>query len=290
MEMVIDIGSLSEAWRLLTKVVAETQVAAYDREKREFESIEIGVSKPVAKYFARVHVILMKLTRHLVTTPAREIKRGVLSGLTPRFTDEVRLYAMRSDFDLSDLGAGIARAESFQSDQDRRNPSAHALAVAHATGGRTGAGGGRPSRQTLNQAPRRWLRSQPATGSSATDAPRAATAPTASSTTAAPMAAAAAGRSLGQLGETTSPTAVPAPSASPAETTTSGRRSVVLAPAAHVPTLRREGALPRRVQGNSKPTRTSAVALPVFGTISRSPCHAVRLLPPSSMDIARIQR
>ena len=39
---------------------------------------------------------------------------------------------------------------------------------------------------------------------------------------------------LGQLGETTSSTAVPERSASPAETTTSGRRSVALAPAAHM--------------------------------------------------------
>ena len=40
------------------------QEAAYDRAKSEFESLEIGVSEPVTKYFARVHVILTKLTRH----------------------------------------------------------------------------------------------------------------------------------------------------------------------------------------------------------------------------------
>ena len=31
MEMVIDVGSLSEAWRALTKTAAETQEAAYGR-------------------------------------------------------------------------------------------------------------------------------------------------------------------------------------------------------------------------------------------------------------------
>ena len=36
---------------------------------------------------------------------------------------------MISGFDLSDLEAGVARAESFQSDQENGNASAHALAV-----------------------------------------------------------------------------------------------------------------------------------------------------------------
>ena len=114
--MVIDIGSSSEAWQALTKNVAETHEAAYERVKREFGSFAIGVSDHVAECFARVHVILRKPTGDRWTTPTREIKRRALSGLTPRFSDEVRLYAIRSDFDLSDLEAGNARAESFQLD------------------------------------------------------------------------------------------------------------------------------------------------------------------------------
>ena len=89
MEFFIDFESLSEAWRALTKIAAETQEAAHDRAKREFESLEIGVSKCVPEYFARVHVILIKLMRHQVTTPAREIILGILS---PQIPDEVRLY------------------------------------------------------------------------------------------------------------------------------------------------------------------------------------------------------
>ena len=117
METVIDIGSLSEARRALTKIVAETEEAAYDRAKQEFESLEIGVSESVAEYFARVHVILMKLARHQVTTPAREIKRTVLGSLTSRFPGEFRLYATKGEtLDLKDLENGLARAESFQSD------------------------------------------------------------------------------------------------------------------------------------------------------------------------------
>ena len=57
-EMVIDIGPHSEAWRALTKIAAETQEAAYDGGTREFESLEIGGSEPVAEYFARVHDII----------------------------------------------------------------------------------------------------------------------------------------------------------------------------------------------------------------------------------------
>ena len=49
---------------------------------------------------------------------------------------------MKSDFDLKGLEVGLARMESFQSDQERRNASTHALAVAHAGGDRTGARGG----------------------------------------------------------------------------------------------------------------------------------------------------
>ena len=91
MKTVIDIiGYIFEAWRALTKIAAETQEVAYDRAKREFGSLEIGVSKPVAEYFARVHVLLMKLARHQITTPAREIKRRVLGGLIPRFLNGVR--------------------------------------------------------------------------------------------------------------------------------------------------------------------------------------------------------
>ena len=142
MEMVIDIGSLSEAGRQLTKIAAETLEAAYDRAKREFESLEVAVNEPVANNFARVYVILMKLERHQITTSAREIKRRVLGGLTPRFPNEVHLYAMKGELDLKELENGIARAESFQSDQERRSAPAHALAVALTGGGRTGAGGG----------------------------------------------------------------------------------------------------------------------------------------------------
>ena len=90
MKIVINIGSLSEAWRALTKIAAETQGAAYDRAKKEFESLEIGGSESVAGYFARVHVTMMRLARHQVTTPAREIKHRVQGGLTPRFPDEVQ--------------------------------------------------------------------------------------------------------------------------------------------------------------------------------------------------------
>ena len=78
-----------------------------------------------------MHVVLIKLARHKVTTLAREIKRTVLGSLTFRFPDEARLYAMKGEFDLKDPENGLARAESFQSDQERRNAPAHALAVAH---------------------------------------------------------------------------------------------------------------------------------------------------------------
>ena len=81
-------GNFSDVWRALTKTAADTQEEAYDRTESEFESLEIGVSENVAEYFARVRVVL-KLTNHQVATPVHKIKPRVLSGLTPRFPDEV---------------------------------------------------------------------------------------------------------------------------------------------------------------------------------------------------------
>ena len=88
MKMVMEIGSPSGAWRALSKIAAETEDGAYDRAKREFETLEMGASEAVYEYFARVNIVLMKLERHDITTPAREIKRVVLNSLTPRFPDE----------------------------------------------------------------------------------------------------------------------------------------------------------------------------------------------------------
>ena len=202
LKMVIDIGPLPEVWRALTKIAAETEVVAYGRTKREFETLEIGVREFGAEYFARVHIILMKLGRHKITTPAREIKGTVLGSSTSSFPNETRLYARRGEFDLKGLENGLARADDFQSEQERRNTLAHALAVAHAGSGRTGAGGGAcgRGRQGRRSGKRPTMievePATPATGAPTADAPRAAapTAPMAvtAATTIARVAAAAA--------------------------------------------------------------------------------------------------
>ena len=142
LKMVLDIGSPSEAWRALAKIADDSEEVAYDRTKRELATLEIGVSEFVAEYFARLHIVLMKLERYKTTTPTREIRRIVLSRLTSCFPSEIRLYAIRGHFEVSDLEAGLVRAKKFQSEQERRNASAHAQAVAHAGSGQTGAGGG----------------------------------------------------------------------------------------------------------------------------------------------------
>ena len=119
--MVLEIGSLSEAWRALTRIADKSEEVAYDRAKRDFKNLEIGVSESITEYFARLHIILMKLEGHKIVTSAREIKRTVLGSLTSRFLNETRLYAMQGDFNLTDLEAGLVRAEKFQSDLERRN-------------------------------------------------------------------------------------------------------------------------------------------------------------------------
>ena len=44
MIMVMDIGPTSSAWRALTKTAAEAEEVAYDRSKRDFDTLEIRVS------------------------------------------------------------------------------------------------------------------------------------------------------------------------------------------------------------------------------------------------------
>ena len=141
MKMVIEIGSPSETWRALSKIAAETEDDAYGRAKRELQTLEMGANETVSEYFARVNIVLMKLERHDIMTPAREIKRIVLKSLTPRFPNETSMLAMKGGFDLSELEHVLARVEKFRSDSSRSAPS-HALAVAHAGGSQTGTGGG----------------------------------------------------------------------------------------------------------------------------------------------------
>ncbi|CAN0076203.1 unnamed protein product, partial [Ascophyllum nodosum] len=131
MKMVLEIDSPSEAWRALSKIADETEDVAYDRAKREFETLEMGVNESVTEYFARVNIVLMKLERHNIIMPAREIKRIILNSLTPRFPNETCLYAIRDDFELKDLENGLARVEKFQSEQKRRSAPFHTLVVAH---------------------------------------------------------------------------------------------------------------------------------------------------------------
>ena len=104
MKMVLDIGSPSEAWRALSKIADETEDDVYDRAKRELETLEIGANESVSENFARVNIVLMKLERHNIITPAREIKRIVLNSLTPRFPNETCMYGMKGDFELKKPG------------------------------------------------------------------------------------------------------------------------------------------------------------------------------------------
>ena len=98
-------------------------------------------NETVSEYFTRVNIVLMKLERHNMTTPAREIKRIVMKSLTPRFPNETFMFAMKGDFDLVELEHELVRVEKIRSDSSGSAPS-HALAVAHAGGGQTRTGGG----------------------------------------------------------------------------------------------------------------------------------------------------
>ena len=142
LKMVIRIGSISEAWRALTKIANASEEVEYDRAKREFETLEMDASESVAEFFTRVHIILMKLDRHQIPIPAREIQRVVLGCLSPRFPNETSMHAYKGECDLKDLETGLARVEKFRLDQIKKGTSPHALAVAHTGSGGAGTGGG----------------------------------------------------------------------------------------------------------------------------------------------------
>ena len=50
--MVLVIGPPSEAWHALSKIADETEDDAYDRAKREFETLGIRANESVSEYFA----------------------------------------------------------------------------------------------------------------------------------------------------------------------------------------------------------------------------------------------
>ena len=143
LKMVIRIGSISEAWRALTKIANASEEVECDRAKREFETLEMDASESVAEFFTRVHIILMELERHQnIPIPAREIQRVVLGSLSPRFPNEMSMNAYKGECDLKDLETGLARVEKFRLDQIKKGASPHALAVAYAGSGGAGTGGG----------------------------------------------------------------------------------------------------------------------------------------------------
>ena len=90
--MVIRIGSISEAWRALTKIANASEEVEYDRAKPEFETLEMDASESVAEFFTRVHIVLMELERHQIPIPAREIQRIVLGSLS---VSRMKLVCMR---------------------------------------------------------------------------------------------------------------------------------------------------------------------------------------------------
>ena len=122
----------------------------------------------------------MKLERHNIITPAREIKRIVLSSLTSRFPNDNCLYAMRGDFELKDLKNGLARVEKFQSEKKKERPVPR---VSRCPCGRRPnrewgrSSWTRPARQAHRRAPRRWSWPQSVARASEADEPRAACTP-----------------------------------------------------------------------------------------------------------------
>ena len=118
--MVIWIGSISEAWRALTKTANASEEVEYDRAKRKFETLEMDASESVAEFFTRVHIILMELERHQIPIPDREIQRIVLRSLSPRFPHETSMHAYKVNVILRTWRLGLPEWRSSGWTRSRR--------------------------------------------------------------------------------------------------------------------------------------------------------------------------
>ena len=163
LKMVIRIGSISEAWRALTKIANASEEVEYDRAKREFETLEMDASESVAEFFTRVHVILMELERHQIPIPDREIQRIVLGSLSPRFPHETSMHAYKGECGLKRPGDWACPSGEVPvgPDQEGRFPTcaSRCLYRQRRSGGWRWYPWTRQAlRQALGQAPRRWSR------------------------------------------------------------------------------------------------------------------------------------
>ena len=69
LDMVIIVGSPSEAWNIILGMVGESSETAQDKVKKEFKEVAFEIGKEsIREYAARAKAFVMKLDQHSVST------------------------------------------------------------------------------------------------------------------------------------------------------------------------------------------------------------------------------
>lgn len=119
LDLVVTAGSPSEAWKVLEGLAGlETNEAAGERIKRDFEKLEMEEGESVRSYFIKARMGIAALRQHNVFMTERDIYRRVLGGLSSRFSDKQK-YSRQICFDLRDLEAELVSVEDEQRGKER---------------------------------------------------------------------------------------------------------------------------------------------------------------------------
>lgn len=93
LDLVVNAGSPSEAWKALEGLAGlETNEAAAERTKRDFEKLEMKEVESVRSYFIKVHMRIAALRQHNVFMTEGDIYRRVLGGLSSRFSNKQNYF------------------------------------------------------------------------------------------------------------------------------------------------------------------------------------------------------
>ena len=144
LDMVITVGSPSEAWKIVLSSVGESSEAAQDRIKEQFEelSFEIREEESMRYYIARAKALMMNLENNNVSTTKKDINSEILNVLPSIFDGEKNMFLMMTDTDPNELWEALARIEDSRT-SDRGAGGTHALITCvQPLGGGQGCGGG----------------------------------------------------------------------------------------------------------------------------------------------------
>ena len=167
-DIVVRAKAPSEAWKILKSMVEDdSSDRAKEQAKKNFEGLSMDSAESMKEYIARAKSLALNVQYHDVEVTDQEISRRVLNGLPLSYAPEKRNFALKTDFSLADLEAGLVRVEELNRSSDGTDGN-HALAAGFKarSGGRSGGrgghnGSGRGKRDGKGRPPNRRQPQQP---------------------------------------------------------------------------------------------------------------------------------